>query len=426
MQVTKTNLSPTKVKLTIASDEQFLSTAKDYVVKKLGQSVKVAGFREGTAPLNIIEKNLEPARLQTEFLEQAVNSLYGQVVEKEKLRPVSDPKVELKKFVPFTTLDFEIEVEVVGDIKLADYKKIKKTKPSAKVSEKDVNEVIKSLQVRLADRIEIKRPAKNGDEVLIDFKGVNDKSEAVAGAEGKDYPLILGSNTFIPGFEPNIVGLKAGEEKKFDVTFPKDYSVAALANKKVTFTVKISKVSEPREPKADDKFAAKAGPFKTLAGLKTDIKKQLTFERQNEADRAYENELMQEIADKSNVIIPKVLVDEQIIRGEQQERQNLTYKGQTWQDHLAEEGVSEEQHRERNRPTAEESVKVGLILSEIAEHENIKVTPEELEIRIQILKGQYKDPKMQAELDKPESRRDITSRIITEKTVTKLVDYTAS
>ncbi len=426
MQVTKTNLSPTKVKLTIASDEQFLSTAKDYVVKKLGQSVKVAGFREGTAPLNIIEKNLEPARLQTEFLEQAVNSLYGQVVEKEKLRPVSDPKVELKKFVPFTTLDFEIEVEVVGDIKLADYKKIKKTKSSAKVSEKDVNEVIKSLQIRLADRIEIKRPAKNSDEVLIDFKGLNNKGEAVAGAEGKDYPLILGSNTFIPGFEPNIVGLKTGEEKKFNVTFPKDYSVAALANKKVTFTVKISKISELKEPKADDKFAAKAGPFKTLSELKADIKKQLTFERQNEADRAYENELMQEIADKSAIVIPKVLVDEQIIRGEQQERQNLTYKGQTWQDHLAEEGITEEEHRERNRPTAEESVKVGLILSEIAEREGINVTPEELEIRVQILKGQYKDPAMQAELDKPESRRDITSRIITEKTVTKLVDYAAS
>ena len=423
MQVTKTSLSPTKVKLAISSDEQFLKTAKEYVLKKLSSSVKVAGFREGSAPSHIVEKNLDQSRLQSEFLDQAVNSLYGQVVEKEKLRPVSDPKVELKKFVPFTTLDFEVEVEVVGEIKLADYKRIKKSKPSPKVSDKDVNDVIKSLQARLAQRTDAKRAAKNGDEVIIDFKGVNDKNEAVGGAEGKDYPLILGSNAFIPGFEPNVVGLKTGEEKTFDITFPKDYGVSALAGTKVTFTVKVNKVRELKEHAVDDKFASKAGPFKTLTELRSDIKKQLTYERQNEADRAFENELMQEIADKSSVVIPKVLVDEQVIRGEQQEKQNLTYKGQTWQEHLDEEGVSEEQHRERNHKTAEESVKVGLILSEIAEREDIDVTPEELEIRIQILKGQYKDPAMQSELDKPENRRDVTSRLITEKTVTKLVDY---
>ena len=426
MQVARSNLSPTKVKLSISADEEFLKSAKDFVLKKLSHSVKVAGFRPGTAPLNIIEKNLDQARLQSEFLEQAINSLYSEVIKKEKIRPVSDPKVELKKFVPFTTLDFEVEVEIVGEIKLADYKKIKKSHPSVKISDKDICGVIKSLQTRLAERVEAKRPAKKDDEVIIDFKGANDKGEAIVGADGKDYPLILGSDTFIAGFEPNIMGLKTGDEKEFELTFPKDYRISALANKKVIFSVVIQKVSELKYLPLDDKFAAKAGPFKTASELKADIKKQLTYERQNEADRALENEIMQEIADKSSVVIPKSLVDEQIMRGEQQERREITQKGQTWQEHLAVEGISEEEHRERNRKTAEESVKVGLLLSEIAERENITVTPEEMEIRVQILKGQYKDSTMQAELDKPENRRDIMSRLITEKTVTKLVDYSTS
>ena len=426
MQVARSNLSPTKVKLSISADEEFLKSAKDFVLKKLSHSVKVAGFRPGTAPLNIIEKNLDQARLQSEFLEQAINSLYSEVIKKEKIRPVSDPKVELKKFVPFTTLDFEVEVEIVGEIKLADYKNIKKNHPSVKISDKDIDGVINSLQTRMAERVEVKRPAKKDDEVIIDFKGANNKKEVIAGAEGKDYPLILGSDTFIAGFEPNIMGLKAGDEKEFELTFPKDYRISALANKKVIFSVKIQKVSELKYLPLDDKFAAKAGPFKTASELKADIKKQLTYERQNEAERALENEIMQEIANKSSVVIPKLLVDEQIMRGEQQERREITQKGQTWQEHLAVEGISEEEHRERNRKTAEESVKVGLLLSEIAERENITVTPEEMEIRVQILKGQYKDSTMQAELDKPENRRDIMSRLITEKTVTKLVDYSTS
>ena len=423
MQVTRNDISPTHVKLSVSADSKFLSTAKDYALKKLSQDVNVPGFREGSAPSNLVEKHIDQTRLQSSFLEEAINNLYMQLIRSEKLRPVTDPKVELKKFVPFTTLDFEVEVEVVGKIKLPDYKKMKKTKPKANITAKDINEVMQSLQIRLAKRNTVKRPAKNGDEVLIDFKGFNNKKEPVNGADGKAYPLLLGSKTFIPGFEENLLGLKSDQTKSFKIKFPADYNVKALASSEVTFEVVVNSVYELEKPELDDKFAAQAGPFKTIAELKSDIKKQLGLERQNAAERQFENELIQDIADKSEVEIPKILVDQQIMRGEQEEKQNLTYKGQTWQEHLAEEGVTEEEHRERNRATARESVKVGLALSEIASKENIEITPEELEIRIQLLKGQYKDPAMQTELDKPENREDIASRLMTEKTISKLVDY---
>jgi trigger factor len=278
----------------------------------------------------------------------------------------------------------------------------------------------------MAERQEVNRAAKLKDEVIIDFDGFDEESQPINGASGKDYPLILGSNSFIPGFEEHIVGVKKDQDKEFDITFPEDYGVAALQAKKVNFKVTVKKVQELKEPKLDDEFAKKAGPFNTLSDLKADIKTQLKVEKQKEADQKYENELIQKIVDKSSVEIPEVLIDEQVERLEEEEKRNIVYRGQTWQEHLDAEGLSEAEHKERQKPDAGLRVKAGLILSEIAEKEQITVEPDELEIRIQMLKGQYNDPAMQAQLDKPESKQDIAARLLTEKTVTKLVDYAAN
>ncbi len=425
MQVTTEKLGPTTHKLTLVADQQLLDNAKAKVLEHLARGhVKVQGFRQGKVPKELVEKNVDQNLLQSEFLEQAVNQLYGQAVDEQRLRPVEQPKINITKFVPFTTLEVTAEVEAVGDIKLPDYKRIKLAKPAASVTPKDVDDVMKNLRQRAAAKQEVKREAKAGDEVVIDFTGVDAKTkEPVAGADGKDYPLLLGSNTFIPGFEDNVVGMKPGEAKEFDITFPKDYGVKPLQNHKVTFTVTVGKVQTVTEPKLDDAFAATVGPFKTLAELKADVKKQLQNDKLQEAERRYENELLQKIAEKSDVAIPKALVDEEIERIEDQERQNVVYRGQTWQEHLDQEGLTAEAHKEKNRPQAELRVKGGLILSEISLAEGIQVTPEELEMRLQLLKGQYQDAAMQAELDKPENVRDIASRILTEKTLDKLKAY---
>lgn len=427
MQVQRTDNSDTKFTLTITASLLEMDKVKQATLKHLGtKHVKIPGFRTGKAPLNLIEKNVDPNLLQSEFLEAAVNKFALAAIKEEKLRPITQPQINLKKFVPFTQLEFEAEIEAIGSIQLGNYKSTKAKPQKAEITAADVNGVIDGLKQRLAERKPSDKAAKDGDEVTIDFKGTDSKGEPVNGAEGKDYPLVLGSNTFIPGFEPNLVGLKAGDNKKFDVTFPKDYGVAALQSKKVTFEVTAKAVNQMVEPKVDDDFAAKAGPFKTLAELKADIKKQLGMEKQQQADREYENNLIKEIAEKSKVAIPESLIDQQVLQSEQQERQNLAYRGQTWQEHLKEEGVTEEEHRKRNRPEAELNVKAGLVLAEIAEQEGIKVTPEETEIRIQLLKGQYKDPSMQAELNKPENRQDIANRLLTEKTIEKLKSYNTS
>ena len=427
MQVTKKYLEPTRIKLTVVADKDLLDEVKETVLKELGRDTKLQGFRLGKAPLPLVEKYVDPSVLQSRFLESAVNRLYVTAVEQENIRPVTQPEVSITKFVPFTTLEFDAETEAVGEVKLPDYKKIKLAKPAVKIDAKDVDEVIKSLRERAAERKEVKREAKDGDEVVIDFKGVDAKTkEPISGADGTEYPLVLGSNTFIPGFEPELVGIKPGDEKTFDITFPKDYGVNALQSKKVTITVTVRKVNELVEPKLDDKFAAAVGPFKTLDELKADIKKQLQSDRETQAQRDYESELLEKIAAQADVAIPASLIEEEIDRIELDEKQNLMYRGQTWQEHLEQEGVDEKQHREKERSGAELRVKAGLVLGEVAEQEGITVTPEELEIRMQVLKGQYSDAAMQAELDKSSARREIASRLLSEKTINKLTAYASA
>lgn len=424
MQVELSNISDTKVKFSIKAGADDMKPYKDNALRRLGKELKLPGFRPGKAPVNLIEKNIDQNILQNEFLDEAMTAFYTKAASEENIRPVSRPEVVVKKFVPFTNLEFEITTDIVGKLKLADYKKIKLEKPKPEVTVKDVNDVLDSLKLRIAEKTDVERPAKKDDEAWIDFKGVDEKGEPISGAEGKDYPLVLGSNKFIPGFEDNVVGMKPGDEKTFPITFPKDYGVKALANKKVKFTIKVNKVQEMTEPKLDDTFAAKVGPFKTLKDLKDDIKKQLSAEKQNQVNNDYANSLVEKIADKSTVILPDSMLEHQVGHNLEELKRNLTYRGQTIQEFYEAENTTEEKYTDDVlKPQAEKQIKGSLILSEIAQAEGIVVTPEELEIRIQILKGQYKDPQMQAELDKPESRQDIATRILTEKVLAKLEQY---
>lgn len=411
------------VLLEITAVEADLAPIKRHVLGHFMRKVKVPGFRVGKAPMHLIEKHVDRNVLLDEFLEHAINDLYTHAVNEADIRPITQPKIQMKSFVPFTDLSFEASIETLGPITLPDYKKMKLPKAPVTVTATEVAEVIKSLQKQMAEKSEVSRAAKKGDEVIIDFTGTDKEGKKIPGADADGYPLQLGSGTFIPGFEEHLLGMSAGDKKSFDIVFPKDYAAKALQNQKVTFDVTVQKVNELLEPKVDDDFAAKAGPFKTVKELKADIKKQLQLERQAEADSKYENEVVQNIVSKTKADVPESLVHDQLNRMEEAEKQNLLQKGQTWQEHLTEEGITQEQHRERQKPDAIERIKGGLVLGEIAEREKVEVTPEELEIRIQLLKGQYQDPQMQAELDKPENRRDIANRMLTQKTVAKLVEY---
>ncbi len=421
MQIKRETINPTSTKLTISLDQAEIEKGKQVAVSHLGKHTKLPGFREGKAPSALIEKNLDPARLQNEFLNEAINAVYPESIMQTGLRVTSEPEIVITKFVPFSELEFSVTVDNVGDLKIGDYKKIKITPENVSVTAKDVDEVLKGLAERSAKRAEVTRAAKDGDEVNIDFKGIDAKTkEPIEGADGQQYNLILGSKSFIPGFEEQLIGLKAKDQKSFDITFPDDYGVKELQKRKVNFSVTVNSVSELKPPKLDDDFAKSVGPFASLTDLKADIKKQLITEKQTQADQKLNNDLMTKIADQSEVTIPDSLIEQEIDRLEDEEKRNLVYRGQTWQEHLAAEGITAEEHRAKERPVAELRIKTGIILGEIADKESITISDDELNMRLELLKGQYSDPQMQSELASSEGRRDIRSRMMVEKTLVYL------
>jgi trigger factor len=415
--------SDTSIKIKLAGGAKELLSAKNKALAKLAPQVKVPGFRPGRAPAEVVEKHLDPNTVAQESLDIVLNDLYSSAIDDLKIRPVAPPQVSLTKFVPYTDIEFELTVEVVGDIKLGKYKALKITKDKPEVSTKDVNEVLTRLQQQMAEYKEVSRAAKNSDRVWIDFAGVDSKGEPIDGAKGQDYPLTLGSDTFIPGFEKQLIGISQNDSKEFTITFPKEYGVKKLQSKKVTFTVNVKKVEEVILPQIDEDFAKKVGTFDNVADLKNDIKNQIILEREQQADRAYQDQLIKTIAETSTISLPESMLNEQTEMIDKEFKQNLVYRGQTFKEYLESNSLTEEDYvKNELKPLAERRLKEGLVLSEIAEQENIVVLPEELEIRIQVLKGQYKeDAKMLAELDKPANRRDIAARLLTEKTINKLI-----
>ncbi len=422
MQIKLNKLSDTKISLNIKGNQDDLLKAKEASVAKLAPQVKVPGFRAGKVPKELVEKNIDPNYLQSQVLDEVVNNLFNEAVFEQKLRPVAQPKIELTKFVPYDQIEFNAEIEVIGAVKLPDYHKLGVKHEKKTVTAKDIDEVLDRLVLQMAEFKEVDRLAKSGDRAWIDFAGKDAKGEEVKGASGKEYPLALGSNSFIPGFEDTIIGMKKQQEKEFTIPFPKNYGVKALQGKKVTFKVKLVKLEETIKPELNDKLAEKAGPFKTLKDLKADIKKQLETENASLSTREFEDNIVKALAKKTKVELPDSLINEQVEIVDREFKQNLSYRGETIKDYLENSNQTEEEYKKAELvPVAIERLKAGLALSEVAEKEGITVTPEELEIRLQVLKGQYSDKQMQDELNKPSARKDVASRLLTEKTIAKLV-----
>ena len=413
--------------LTISGDAEDLGKIKRHVLDNMRAKFNAPGFRAGKAPDSVIEKQVGAQTMQTEVVEEAINHFYSETLAAQKIRALDRPKIEVKKYVPNQELVFTAVVEVVPPVKLGDYKTIKVKNEPEPVTDADINKVIENLRLRGATKTDVKRPAKEGDEVWIDFDGKDDKGKPVAGASGKDYPLRLGSKTFIQGFEENLIGVKLGESKEFTSTFPQDYGVKALAGSKVKFSAKVKQVKEVSLPEITDDFAKTIGPFADLKQLKSDIKNELMAQKLREADERAKDEIISKLVEKSDAPVPEILLTDQIEHIKTDFTANLTYRGLTLKEYLEREKLSEEQWIKRDvRPQAERRVKTGMVLSAVAEAEGLEVADAEVDARISAHKQQHTDAGAQAEHDKPEFRRDTASRILTEKTLNKLMEYAVS
>ncbi|HEX4662155.1 MAG TPA: trigger factor [Candidatus Saccharimonadales bacterium] len=415
-------LSPTKVKLSITLDDTDLADIRPVTLAKLAKTLKVSGFRPGKVPVNVAEKHVDPTALESQLVEDAINRHVINLLNNEHFQALDRPQVDVVTFEPKQKLEFTAEVEILPTITLGDYKKLKATKVKPTVVEKDITDVIDRMRAGFAEKEDVDRAAKKGDEVWIDFDGTDEAGKAVPGASGKDYPLALGSDTFIPGFEAGLIGKKTDDEFDLPLTFPKDYHAKTLAGAKVNFKVKINHVKAVNLPKVDDDFAVKCGPFKTLVELKADIKRELMVQKESAELDKLKDSLIEQLVKISDVPAPESLIEDQMSHIERDTIQNLLYRGQTIEQYLDSQKMTRDEWRTQElRPAAERRVKVGLILAELSKAEKIDVTNQELETRQQATLEQYSDPNLRAQFDTADARRDLANRVMTEKTVDRLV-----
>ncbi len=427
MKTTVKKLSDTKVCLTITLGADELNAAEQVALTKMARDLKVPGFRKGKVPVSVAAKHVNPMALQEQVLDNALSKAVAEAFMNEKLQALERPSVEVKKFVPNQEVEFTAEATVVPPVKLGDYKKLKAKPQAVKVEAKDVDEIIERMQQNFVDKTEVKRAAQEGDEAIIDFVGKKD-GVAFDGGSAKDFALKLGGGQFIPGFEEGVVGHKAGETFDLDLEFPKDYHAENLAGAKVVFSVTLHKVNELKLPELNDEFAAKCGPFTDIKELKADIKREITAQKEREAKEKLKDELVAELADSSKVALPELLIDDQLRSIEQDLMQNLSYRGLTMDSYLKTQGFKDKAdwQKKEARPAAEKRVKAGLVLAELSKELGVEVSREELDRQISTFKQQYgKDAKLAARFDDPNVHRDIANRMITDKTIDKLVELSS-
>ena len=415
-------LSDTKVAVNVALGVSELKDAELAALNELGKDIKVPGFRKGKVPVSVVSKNVNPNVLAQKTLESALSKAVADAFISEKLQALDRPEVEVKKFVPGSELEFTAESEVMPKIKIGDYKNLKSTAKKVSVTKKDISEITDRLKKGFASKKTVQRPAKLTDEVNIDFEGKKD-GIAFDGGKGEKYDLVLGSNSFIPGFEDGIIGKKTGETFDLKLTFPEDYHADNLKGAEVVFTTTINEIKEVVEPELNDELAAKAGPFKTVEELEDDIKREITKQKETEALEKLKDDLVAELVEKSTVPVPDVLLKDQMKLIEQDTNRNLMYRGVSIDDYIKSLKYKDKNDWLENevRPIAEKRVKAGLLLAELSKVEKIEATENELLEKINQLGKQYPSEDMRKHLKTPEVQRDVANRILTEKTVDRLV-----
>lgn len=410
-------ISDTKIKMTIELSAEELKPYVDRAYMEVSKSVKIPGFRPGKAPKFMIEKEVGSELLEKYILEEAVPGSYYEAILKESVVAVGSPNVKVLKFVPSDGLSYEAEIEVMPEFKLPDLSKIKVQKEEAKVEKKEIDESLEYLREMLQERKEASRPAKEKDRLEIDFEG-SINGVPFEGGKSENHPVVIGSKSFIPGFEEELVGMKKGEEKEFEIEFPKDYGSKEVAGKKAKFKVKVKTLEEITLPELDDEFAGKIGPFKSLDELKKDIEQKTKEGKESQLEKALEDQILTKVSDATKIEAPKSLIHEEVHRMVHEAEHNLAHSGLTLDAYLEHTKKSREDFEKELEVEAAKRVKIGLILSEVVKEQKLELKDKEIaDETVKLLEGVIPEKKEEASAyyNSPEGKRSLENALLARK-----------
>lgn len=359
-------------------------------VQKIADQANIPGFRKGKAPRAIIEMHYGKEAVKQEAFEIVANKAYSEALDQEKLIPVSDPKVEESTFEEGKDMELTIKVTLKPEPELGEYKGLHVDKKEVEVTDEQVDAQIKDMMGRDAKMVVAEEGAviEKGDFAIIDFAGTVD-GEPFSGGEGKGYPLEVGSNSFIPGFEDQLVGLSKGDSTDVEVTFPEDYFVKDLAGKEAIFKVNIQDVKRKELPELNDEYVASKTDFKTVEELRANYKERMQKAAEANAKAEYEHELIDLAVANAKFSVPEIMIEDKISQMVEEMKMSLESRKMSLDMYMQYTGLDMAKIRENQRPVAEENVKTDLVLDAIAKAEDIQVDMADVDAEIAAISAQH-------------------------------------
>lgn len=388
--------SEVEIKITITPDE--LAKYEERAIHDLGQNAKIKGFRPGKVPADVLRKHIGENAIKYHMQDLAIQKTYTDVVIKEKIAVVSRPTVKIDKDDD-TGLTYVATVAVMPEVTVKDYQSIKVKKEEAKVTKKDVDAVVDDLKKYIATYKDVDRAAKKGDRAELAFEGFDKEGKSLEGTKSQHHPVILGEGSLIPGFEENVIGMKVGDKKEFDITFPDEYHNEEFKGKEVTFKIELQRLEEPEAAELNEEAIEKiTGQKQKPEDFLKKIESDLQARKEQEVAQKQENEYLEELLKKTKVDLPKSLLDEEVHYIIHEVQQNVEQKGAKWDEFLAQSGMTHEDLHKKYEPEAERRLKIRLALNHLIKEEKIEVKEAEVKKELEAAQQYYKDANV-AELE---------------------------
>lgn len=375
------NVGPNKVKLEITVSPEILAEALQKAYIKTRGKFSIQGFRKGKAPKQVIESHYGQGIFFEDAFEIVFPDSYSNAIDELKLFPVSKPEIDIAAIGKDEGITYTAEFFVKPEVTLGQYKGVKAEKEEAVVDEKSIDEEINRVAERNARWVDVDREARDNDKAVIDYSGSVD-GEKFEGGTAENQVIEIGAGMFIPGFEEQIKGMKKGEEKDINVTFPEDYRAKHLAGKDAVFHIKLGDVKEKEMPELNDDFAQDVSEFDTLEEYKADIRKRITEHEEEHAKVHTQNNVIEEVMKNAKIDLPECMIEKQIDNNIRQIEYSLMYQGIKLDEYLKMVGGSLEQLRKEYRETAEKTVRAQLVVEAVKNAEGIEATEDQIEAEL--------------------------------------------